>query len=331
MAGPWGIGIAGLLLGGIVGAVAQLSNFCSVGAVADIVLAGDWRRARSWMMALAVALLGTQILSAIGVADLSRTPYGLPASRWAWVAAGSIAFGYGMSLAGGCVQRALVRTGAGSIKSLLTLVLIAVAAALTLAIAPSPAEGGVTLPARFAFSLVGPAALVLIVFCLKDRWFRESPAHLWGGVAIGLAVSAAWIFSQSQGFNIGLNLLLHLGVTALAAPSGVTGTIPVFGFCALVGIAGGSGIVAAARGDLAFDRFADRSDVERHVVGGLLMGVGGAMAYGCTFGQGLAAFSTLSASPLIAVTGMLVGCVWGIRALEAGTPWGGLRLVFRAR
>ena len=319
------------MLGGIVGAVAQTTNFCSVGAVADIVLAGDWRRARSWLMALAVALLGTQALSALGLADLSRTPYGLPAARWAWVAAGSLAFGYGMAIAGGCVQRALVRAGAGSIKSLVTLLIIACSAGATIALVPNPADGGVTLPVQFAFAIAGPAALILIAFCLKDRWFRESPGHLWGGVAIGAVVAGAWVFSENDGFNLGLNLLLDLGVTAIAAPSGLQEAIPLFGLCAIIGIAVGSGIVAAARGDLAFDRFVDGPDVERHVVGGLLMGIGGAMAYGCTFGQGLTGFATLSASPVIAVFGMVAGCVWGIRSLEAGTPWGGLRLVFRPR
>ena len=327
----WVVGGAGLVLGGIVGAVAQITNFCSVGAVADIVLAGDWRRARSWLMALAVALLGTQVLSALGIADLSSTPYGLPATRWAWVAASSIAFGYGMALAGGCVQRALVRAGAGSIKSLVTLLIIAVAAGITVVMIPNPSEAGVTLPTRFAFALAGPVAIILVAFCLKDRWFRQSPGHLWGGVAIGAVVAIAWVFSAGHEFNLGLNLLLDLGVTAIAAPSGFSDVIPLFGLCAIAGIAVGSGAVAAARGDLSFDRFVDGADVERHIVGGLLMGIGGAMAYGCTFGQGLTGFTTLSASPVIAVLGMIGGCVWGIRALEAGTPWGGLRLVFRPR
>ena len=79
------------------------------------------------------------------------------------------------------------------------------------------------------------------------------------------------------------------------------------------------------------DRFTDRDDVKRHVIGGVLMGVGGACAYGCSFGQGLAGFSTLSASAVIAMAGMAAGCLWGIRTLEAGNAWGGLKLVFGAR
>jgi len=53
------------------------------------------------------ALLLTQSLGALGLADLTGTPYDLPPRVWIGVLAGSIAFGFGMAQAGGCVQRAL--------------------------------------------------------------------------------------------------------------------------------------------------------------------------------------------------------------------------------
>jgi uncharacterized membrane protein YedE/YeeE len=318
---------AGLLLGVAVGAIAQVTTFCSVGAVADIVLAGDWRRMRSWLMALATALLGTQGLSAAGLADIGDNPYGLTPLAWPTVLAGSLAFGFGMAQAGGCVQRALVRAGSGSIKSLVTLILIAVTAAATLLLHRLPEPSSVTLPVPFAFAITVPLALGLIAFCLKDSWFRASPGHLWGGIGIGAAVAVAWVFADSRH---GFNLLLDLGhatahVTEPEAP------LSLFGIAALAGIALGAAVAAAARGDLYLDRFVDGADVKRHVVGGVLMGIGGALALGCSFGQGLTGFSTLSASAVVAIIGMTAGCVWGIRALEAGSALGGLRLVFGAR
>ena len=121
--------LCGLGIGAVVGAAALLSNFCALGAVADILFARDWRRMRAWMLAAGVALLGTQALDSLGLVqiDLIRTPYvlGLPAL------AGGLCFGFGMALAGGCVNRALVRLGAGSLKSLVTVLVVGIAAALT--------------------------------------------------------------------------------------------------------------------------------------------------------------------------------------------------------
>jgi hypothetical protein len=43
------------------------------------------------------------------------------------------------------------------------------------------------------------------------------------------------------------------------------------------------------------------------------MGSGGAMALGCSIGQGLTGISTLALSSLVAVTGILLGTAAGLR------------------
>ncbi|MCX7307242.1 MAG: YeeE/YedE thiosulfate transporter family protein, partial [Afipia sp.] len=48
-----------------------------------------------------------------------------------------------------------------------------------------------------------------------------------------------------------------------------------------------------------------------------LMGSGGAMAYGCSIGQGLTGLSTLAMPSLIAVAGILTGAALGIRGVVA--------------
>jgi hypothetical protein len=52
----------------------------------------------------------------------------------------------------------------------------------------------------------------------------------------------------------------------------------------------------------------------------VLMGVGGVMAMGCTFGQGLSGLSTLSWSSMLAVAGMVLGAwltfQWQMRSAE---------------
>jgi uncharacterized membrane protein YedE/YeeE len=44
-----------------------------------------------------------------------------------------------------------------------------------------------------------------------------------------------------------------------------------------------------------------------HVIGGALMGLGGVLALGCTFGQGITGISTLSLGSFIALAGIFFG------------------------
>jgi uncharacterized membrane protein YedE/YeeE len=334
------------VIGIALGAVARVSNFCSVGAVSDVMLARDTRRLRSWIMAAAVALLGTQILVAMDVFSVNRTVYRVPEIDWGPVGVGGIAFGFGMAQAGGCIQRALVRVGGGSIRSLATLLLVAFSATATIRFLTADGVvakwGGHTLvhahgldealaatgipPAASGLLLAVVVSGALIVFCLKDRWFRDSRSHLWGGAGIGLAVVAAWATARFQPFPKGVNLVIAAAdtVTPFSTPFAYVG----FSVGLVAGMAAGAFAVAVYEKDLMLDRFVDNADIKRHVVGGILMGFGGALAQGCSFGQGLSGFSVLSFNAVIAIAAMVLGCVWGIRALEAGSAWGGLKLCF---
>ena len=44
-------------LGMVFGATAHRTNFCTMGAISDMVFMGDWNRFRAWMLAIAVAAL----------------------------------------------------------------------------------------------------------------------------------------------------------------------------------------------------------------------------------------------------------------------------------
>ena len=59
----------------VFGAVANKTNFCTMGAVSDWVNMGDTSRMRMWLLAIAVALLGSSALHAAGLVDLSKSIY----------------------------------------------------------------------------------------------------------------------------------------------------------------------------------------------------------------------------------------------------------------
>ena len=66
----------------LLGAIMQRSNFCTMGALADIVNMGDWTRMRMWLCAIGVAIAGTQLLAWSGLIDLGKSVYTAPALTW---------------------------------------------------------------------------------------------------------------------------------------------------------------------------------------------------------------------------------------------------------
>ncbi|MDH4181375.1 MAG: YeeE/YedE family protein, partial [Betaproteobacteria bacterium] len=56
---PTLVALCAFALAFVFGAVAQRANFCTMGAVSDVVNMGDWRRMRMWLLAMAVAIAGT--------------------------------------------------------------------------------------------------------------------------------------------------------------------------------------------------------------------------------------------------------------------------------
>ncbi|CAG0939509.1 partial hypothetical protein, partial [Gammaproteobacteria bacterium] len=55
------------------------------------------------------------------------------------------------------------------------------------------------------------------------------------------------------------------------------------------------------------ESFRSSDDLVAHLLGGVLMGVGGVTALGCSIGQGLTGLSMLSAGAALAVAGMVAG------------------------
>jgi uncharacterized membrane protein YedE/YeeE len=124
--------LGGFVLAFIFGAVANRTNFCTMGAVSDVVNMGSWGRMRMWLLAIAVAILGTHALQLTGFIDLTRSIYVQPNVRWVSYVLGGLLFGVGMTLGSGCGSKTLVRLGGGSLKSLVVFTFLGIAAYMTL-------------------------------------------------------------------------------------------------------------------------------------------------------------------------------------------------------
>jgi uncharacterized membrane protein YedE/YeeE len=218
----------GFVIAFVFGLVAAKSNFCTMGALADIVNMQHWGRMRMWLLAVAVAIAGTTLLSFTGQVDLSKSVAQRPNLPWLSLLVGGLLFGVGMTLAGGCANKNLVRIGGGSVRSFVVLSFVAIASYMTLKglfgqwrarwLDPQridlgalgwPDQGLGTALAKSAglepqTALLVAAAVVvglLLAFVLKDRRFRGNALQVGSGVVLGLLVVAGWYVSGHLGFG----------------------------------------------------------------------------------------------------------------------------------
>ena len=85
------------------------------------------------------------------------------------------------------------------------------------------------------------------------------------------------------------------------------------GIVSVFGVVAGSAVYAVASQSFRWEGFRDAEDTANHLIGALLMGVGGVAAMGCTVGQGLSGISTLSATSFVAVAGIFAGAFLALR------------------
>lgn len=204
------------------GAIAQHTRFCTMGAVADIATFGDWARMRMWMLAMGTAILGFNLMVAMGWISAASSIYAGSSIPWLSTLVGGGMFGVGMVLSSGCASKNLLRAGAGNLKAVVVLLVVASSGFATLkgitavlrntTVDSVHAElaGGQDLPSTLARAtgfdgptLAAVAGVVigglLIVSALLPRDTRSKDLIL-GGIGIGGLVVCAWWVSGVLGY-----------------------------------------------------------------------------------------------------------------------------------
>ncbi len=212
----------------VMGAVANKTNFCTMGAVSDWVNMEDKGRLRAWLLAIAVAMAGVLVLETMGKVNLSGStfpPYRTANFAWLRNVFGGLMFGIGMTLASGCGNKTLVRIGGGNIKSLVVLVVACVMAYLMLWtdfyglafdswMAPWTINlgahgianqtiygilaGMVGAEPNSLHVAVGAVIMIgLLAYIFASADFRGNTDNILAGVVIGLAVIIGWYLTGS--------------------------------------------------------------------------------------------------------------------------------------
>jgi uncharacterized membrane protein YedE/YeeE len=334
------VALIGLAGGIVLGLAARLGRFCALGAIEDALYGGSLLRLRMWALAAAVAMAASFTAESAGLFDPAASIYlDLAWSPLATIL-GGLMFGYGMALVGTCAYGALARLGGGDLRALVMVLVIAVSGYMAI--------GGLTALARFRLTeatavepfglahapaaaigvppaLIGwPVALAIAAWALSDREFRMARGRLAAAIGAGLAVAFGWIgttlASETTFATVRVesySFVTPLGDALLYAMTS-TGSTLDFGIGAVVGVIVGAAIGSALKGEFRWEACDDARELRRQILGAFLMGTGGVLALGCTVGQGLTALSVLAPSAVLAIAGIVLGAVIGLRMLVEG-------------
>ena len=329
-------------LGAAFGVVARLGRFCllrglrqQMGLDAEVT-AEQAPALQAFALALAVALLASQGLQALGLVDLAQAALARPSFSLLGVLIGGILFGAGMVLARACGARSLVLLAGGNLRSLVTVIFQALGAQLAMTGVLTPVRlwlqslSSVTLAhstlseyinaanplsALWLALLVLIPALLLIVYALLRPALRKSPLQLVCAVAVGLLVAAGWWVTAHIGVDefepaklTSLSFIGPISEAMLYLQLSTGREIPL-GLMLSGGVLAGALIAALLSGTARWEGFDSTGRLAASAGGGLLMGFGGVLAVGCSIGQGLSGLSTLAVASLPAAAGIVLGAV----------------------
>ncbi|OWU83710.1 YeeE/YedE family protein [Oceanicola sp. 22II-s10i] len=321
-----------LILGALFGLLAERTAFCLRRAVV-----GEDRRqaAGVWLMALAVAVAGTQAAAVAGLIDFGDhrlTTGSLPLLA---LVAGGLAFGTGMVLTRGCISRLTVLGAGGNLRAFFVLALFAIVAHATLKGALTPLRtvlSGFTVELGASANLAtwagGPllwSAVIALPALAVALTSGNRPGRLILAAMIGALVPLGWI-------GTGYVLLDEFDPIAMESLSFIapwtetlfwtiasTAIEPGFGTGLIGGVLVGALVSTLIAGRFRWQSFETPRQTGRYAAGAVLMGVGGVLAGGCTVGAGLAGVPTLGLSALIALASIVAGAALAARVLgEAG-------------
>jgi hypothetical protein len=334
--------LVGLIGGLALGLAARIGRFCTLGAIEDLLYSSDDRRMRMWGLAIGTAIIGTHIAMDSGLLHAADTAY----LDRVWNPLGSIVggllFGYGMALSGNCGYGALARLGGGDLRSLMIVIVMGLSAYFVMSgplayarVWLFPVEESASTPQGFsqyaeaAFG-VGPIVTGIVVGSLilllsaANRSMLRSPAHLFWGVVVGLAVVSGWVgtaWIAATGFEAE-----PIQTHTFAAPIGDTifysmtasGNALSFSVGSVVGVLLGACLGSYSKGHFRWEACDDPRELRRQILGAAIMGPGAILAVGCSVGQGISAFSVLAFSAPVTFIAIFAGAAFGLRQLITG-------------
>lgn len=302
--------ISGLILGLILGFIFQRGRFCVTGAFRDVWLSRSTRWFNAFLLAIALQSVIVVALAGLGIVSPEVDKFAPFA-----VSIGSLLFGVGIVLSGGCATGTYYRAGEGLVGSWIALVLYALSSSVLkfgLGAGLTKKLRGATVNATTVYDTLGvpwwALSLLLAVgvaylvirelaatpkvaalpakktgvahFLFEKKWHPYFTATL-----VGLLAAVAFPLSSATGRNAGLGITTPSAKLIQFLTTADISNVD-WGVLLILGLIPGSYLAAKLSGEFRV-RVPDARTAVRAVWGGLLMGVGAVWAGGCTIGNSL--------------------------------------------
>lgn len=312
----------GLGLGAAFGILAELTRFCLRRGLVD--QTRDGRRALAiWLTALAVAMIGTQAATAAGWISFADHRFMAPDLPIAAIVTGGLIFGAGMVMTRGCLSRLTVLGASGNLRALVVLGVAALAALSTLKGLLAPIRvtlETITIPAPALPLWIGAIPVALAVALILQT--RPAKSNLLLAALLGGLVPLGWVgtglvlFDEFDPITFeSLSFTAPLADTLFwtAAASSIGGN---FGTGLIGGVLLGAFTSALIAGRFQWQGFDGPGQMGRYLSGGVMMGMGGVLAGGCTVGAGLSGIPTWSSAAALALISISAGA-WAAGRIDA--------------
>lgn len=292
-----------LALGVALGFVAQRGAFCMNSGLRSAA-GGDWTKVKALLLAVSVQLVALPLVFHLGWARPAVLPL-MPVAALL----GGLLFGASMRWAGGCAAGVCYKLGAGDLGGLL--------AAMGLVLGALAAEAGMLAALRaslqqhsvpVAATGAGVVPLLVGLASLVALW-RTADGRMgaWGwrrtGLLVGAIAAVTWPLAALAGRSFGLAVLP--GATGLASAA-IGRPFSSWDAALVAGIVAGGWAAARSRGPVALSAPPPPQQLRRFL-GGLGLGVGGALAGGCTVGHALAGLGILSPASVLVTLAIFAG------------------------
>ena len=335
---------SGFLIGLLFGFLLQRGQFCFVSGFRTLYTQKNIRFLTALFIAISIQSVGFFTLAQFNLITIPTSQLPIFATLL-----GGLLFGIGMSLANCCGSGAWFRSAEGAVGSYLALLSFAFTMAATqsgilkyqinaLLENPTPLDNIYLTfnlsPWIFVILLIFITALLLYYYIKHPRYqFPQEPsaalilpkifARTWHpfltAIAIGLLGVLAWWLSAKAGRNFGFGISVP---SANVVQYVVTGQQRYWNWGTLfvLGIPVGALLSAKLAGELHW-RFPEPKGVLQRILGGVVMGIGAALAGGCTITNALVSTAYFSWQGWLATLMIMLGC-WFTSAVIKPTKCG---------
>ena len=166
---------------------------------------------------------------------------------------------------------------------------------------------------------------IMIFVIFKSGKFIQNFDNVFSGITVGLVIVMAWLLTggvtgqewiEANDFlddplpSVGMQsftFINPMGETLIFAGNAADSYYLTFGVTALLSVITGSFVYTVLSNNFRIEWFLSKQDFIRHIIGAVLIGVGGVLAMGCTIGQGVTGISTLAIGSFITLIFIILG------------------------